>query len=63
VFQAQVEVLEPLGAEVHLYLKAGPHQITARVGPVTAARPGDHIPVALRMDKVHTFDKETGAAI
>ncbi|HCW51884.1 MAG TPA: glycerol-3-phosphate ABC transporter ATP-binding protein, partial [Clostridiales bacterium] len=63
VFQARVEVVEPLGAEVHLYLKAGPHLITARVGPAIAARPGDLIPVALRMDKVHMFDKETGAAV
>jgi multiple sugar transport system ATP-binding protein len=63
VINAQVEVVEPLGAEVFLYVSCGSGNITARVEPGTKARVGDRIPVALNMDNVHLFDVETEMAM
>ncbi len=60
---ARVDVTEPMGNEVFLYLVAGRDQLLARVDPRTAAKPSDEIKVVLDMQKMHAFDPETEEAI
>ncbi len=59
----KVEVTELMGNEVFLYLRTGDKSYVARVDPRTRARIGDEIQVALNMDNMHLFDKETEQAI
>lgn len=59
----KVEVTELMGNEVFLYLKSGDKSYVARVDPRTQARIGHDVTVAINMDNMHLFDKETEQAI
>ena len=61
--KAVVEVTELMGAETYLYLNIEGNAVTARVEPTSTAKSGDEISVALDMNKMHLFDKETEKAI
>jgi multiple sugar transport system ATP-binding protein len=63
MLEADVEVTESLGNEVILYLVRDGKQFLARVDPRTEARPGDKIQVAIDIDRLHTFDPESGESI
>ncbi|MFV0361571.1 MAG: ABC transporter ATP-binding protein [Suipraeoptans sp.] len=63
VVTSTLKVYELLGAEVFLYFDVAGTQITARVNPRTTAKQGDAVTVALDMEKVHIFDKETELTI
>lgn len=57
--QMKVSVVEPLGAETHLYLQTKTQQLIARTGPEKTFKIGDtenFIPV---MEKAKFFDKDT----
>jgi multiple sugar transport system ATP-binding protein len=54
-----VDVVEPLGNEVVLYLLAGEQQFVARVSPECRVNPGQAVAVTFDLDKIHVFDKET----
>jgi len=56
-------VVEPLGAEVLLDLRAGADTLTARVDPHLAVRVKDRVRLALAEDKMHFFDPETEQVI
>ena len=58
-----VELVEPLGAEVYLHLKAGQHSLMARVGPHDRPEVNQDIDLVFDMGKAHFFDPETEAAI
>lgn len=58
-FTSQVEVVEPMGYEINLYLNIGKNSIIARVDPGSKAKVGDNIKVAINTSKVHIFDVET----
>jgi len=58
-FEALVEVREPLGAEIILYVNIGGCSIIARVSPQTEALVGNNIEVVFDTEKVHIFDLET----
>ena len=58
-FEASIEVSEPLGSEIILYLSMGDDSLMARVNPQTEAKVGEKISVVFDADKVHVFDKET----
>jgi multiple sugar transport system ATP-binding protein len=60
---ARVEVTELMGNEVFLYLKAGDRSFVGRVDPRTTARVENDIQVAVNMDNMHLFDKDTEQAI
>ncbi|MFN3925386.1 MAG: ABC transporter ATP-binding protein [Pseudarthrobacter sp.] len=60
---AKIEVVEPLGAEIFLYLTTGENQITARVEPGLRFRPGEEVSLALELDKLHLFDAESEKAV
>jgi multiple sugar transport system ATP-binding protein len=61
--ETRVDVTEPMGNEVFLYLVAGEHTFIARVDPRSRARMGDRLEVAFDMSQVQIFDRDTQAAI
>ena len=60
---ADVEVTELMGAETYLYLNCEGNALTARLEPTSTAKTGDKITIALDMNKMHLFDKETEKTI
>jgi multiple sugar transport system ATP-binding protein len=58
-----VDVTELMGNEVFLYLSTGDKNFVGRVDPRTRARIGDKIQIAMNLDNMHLFDKETEQAI
>ncbi len=60
---AQVDVMEPMGSEIYLYLMSGATSFVARVDPRSQGRPGKPIDVMVNLDHIHVFDKETELAI
>jgi multiple sugar transport system ATP-binding protein len=61
--RAGVDVHEPLGSDVILYLTVGSHSIVARVDAHTQAKMGQQIEVVFNMRKMHLFDPQTQAAL
>ena len=59
VFEATVRVYEMLGSEVLLYFDIEDASFVAKVNPRTTARPGDTIKLAMDLEKIHIFDKDT----
>ncbi|ANS76299.1 glycerol-3-phosphate ABC transporter ATP-binding protein [Paenibacillus yonginensis] len=60
VFTGRVDVTENLGHEMLLYLSgAGNDTIIARVDGRSTTREGENVKLAIDMNKVHIFDKET----
>jgi multiple sugar transport system ATP-binding protein len=60
----QVDVTEPLGAEVFLYLSGGDGEnFVARVDPRTKAKAGSKHGVVFNLDKMHAFDPDTEEAV
>ena len=60
---ATVEVVEPMGNEVVLYVSVGDQRIVARVEPQALPAPGERVNVVLDASKVHLFDRDTGGAL
>ncbi len=60
---ARIEVVEPLGAEIFLYLSTGENQVTARVEPGMRFKAGENLTIALHPEKLHLFDPETEKAV
>ncbi len=58
-----VEVVEPMGAEVYLHLKAGQHALVARVGSHDRPEVNQDIDLVFDMGKAHFFDAETEVSI
>ncbi|UOQ92725.1 sn-glycerol-3-phosphate ABC transporter ATP-binding protein UgpC [Halobacillus shinanisalinarum] len=56
---AYIEVAELMGAESYLYSKVGDQEFIARVDARTEINGGDEIELAIDMNKVHFFDKDT----
>ncbi|HEX4835260.1 MAG TPA: sn-glycerol-3-phosphate ABC transporter ATP-binding protein UgpC [bacterium] len=63
VMRAMVDVHEPLGSDIILYLTAGEHSIVARVDARSQARMGQSAEVVLDMKKMHVFNPDTHQAI
>ena len=61
--KARVEVVEPMGAEVYLYLNTGRHSFIARVGASDKAEVNQDLTVVVNLKKAHFFDEKTGATI
>ena len=57
--EAQVEVVEPMGNEVFLYLSTGKSSFVARVDPVHVPVVEQRVRLAVEIDKAHFFDPET----
>ncbi len=57
--QVNVEVVEPMGSEVYIYLSSGKHSFISRVDSRTRVRPNDQITIAFELEHLHLFDKQT----
>jgi multiple sugar transport system ATP-binding protein len=60
---ATVEVVEPMGAEIYLYLSTGSHSFVARVNPHEKAEVGQKLEMAFDLRKSHLFDAQTEQVI
>jgi multiple sugar transport system ATP-binding protein len=63
---AMVDVIEPMGGNVTVYLAIGDHDLVATIdseSPIASAKPGDEVSIVFEMEKSHLFDKETKEAI
>jgi len=58
-----VDIVEPMGSEVYLYLNTGKNIFIARVGGHNKPQVSQKIDVVFDMDKVHFFDQETEKTI
>ncbi len=63
VFSTKVTGYELLGSEVLLYYNVNGSSMTAKVDSRTPARLGDSIKLAMDIEKIHVFDKETELTI
>ncbi len=61
--QAQIVVVEPTGAEIHLVLRAGEQELVAVVRERQAFKPGQVLHVTPDLSQVHLFDTATGERI
>jgi multiple sugar transport system ATP-binding protein len=59
----RVDVVEPMGSEVYLYLLNGQNSFISRVDPRTEVQPGHILEVSFNMDKMHAFDPETSQTL
>jgi len=58
-----VEVIEPMGAECVLYVKAGKDDLVINLDSATKAREQEPLEVVFDMTKCHVFDKDTEITI
>ena len=56
---ANVEVTEPMGSEIYVYVDIEGVLITARVNPRSKFRSGEKATLYVDIDKIHLFDKDT----
>ena len=60
---ATVDVVEPMGSEIYLYLNAGQNSFVARVSNQDTATVNQDLQVVFDMSKAHFFDPKTEEAI
>ncbi len=59
IIKTVVEVIEPLGSETHLNVTTGNHHLIACVDVQTRARVHQEIDLAVDLDKMHIFEKDS----
>lgn len=57
--ESLLEVVEPMGNEIFLYLNTGKHQFVSRVNTADSFEVDKNIQITFDMDKCHFFDMET----
>jgi multiple sugar transport system ATP-binding protein len=62
-FDANVEVVEPLGSEILLDVRVGRSTIVARVDPGVRVKVHEGVRLAINADRMHFFDAKTEQAI
>jgi multiple sugar transport system ATP-binding protein len=60
---ATVDVTELMGNEIFVYLLIGQKQFISRMDPRTSAQVGNQMDIAVNMDNIHLFDRDTEEAI
>ncbi|MDR1142978.1 MAG: sn-glycerol-3-phosphate ABC transporter ATP-binding protein UgpC [Spirochaetaceae bacterium] len=63
IIPAKITVIEPLGADIHLWLSVGNQPMVARTGPDHAFKVGDTVNFRADMNKALFFDRETELAL
>jgi len=63
VFDATVDVVEPLGSEILLNVTAGAHALVARVDPAVTVKMHERVRLAFDPAKLHFFDQSSEAVI
>ncbi|HYU20799.1 MAG TPA: sn-glycerol-3-phosphate ABC transporter ATP-binding protein UgpC [Chloroflexota bacterium] len=59
----EVEVVEPLGSELFVYLKSDSHEFTSRMPAAAQMAAGNTVDVVFDTEKMHVFDKQTEQAL
>jgi multiple sugar transport system ATP-binding protein len=62
-FDSTVEVVEPLGNEILIDVRAGSNALVARVDPATRVKVHETVRLALDPERLHFFDAKTEAAL
>jgi multiple sugar transport system ATP-binding protein len=62
-FSAVVDVVEPMGSEIYLYLKAGSLLLVARVPAFVKATAGKTMEIVVNLEQIHLFHPETGTSL
>ena len=57
--KAVVDVIEPLGSEIHLNVTSGQHNFIAVVDVQTQIRVHQEIELTVDLDKMHIFEKDS----
>jgi len=57
--KAKVEVIEPLGAEIFIYLTLGKHSVVGKMDSRTQVKVEENMEVIIHIEKTHIFDPET----
>ncbi|MGD1995950.1 MAG: ABC transporter ATP-binding protein [Anaerolineae bacterium] len=63
LIDARVSVVELMGNEVVVYLETEHQELLGRFDPRTSARVGQNMSVALNMNQMHIFDRDTEKAL
>ena len=58
-----IDVVEPMGNEIVLYMTIGSHSVVARVEPQDVPESGAPVEVVFDAAKLHLFDGETGVSL
>src|SRR6476620_8455562 len=61
--RVQVEVVEPLGSELFVYLESGGHEFTSRMDTRSPVSAGENLEAVFDTQKLHVFDKQTEQAL
>jgi len=62
-FRAQVDLVEPMGAETHVHLHTAGHTFVARVPPGSRHAAGDEVTMHVDLAKAHLFDPASQRAL
>jgi multiple sugar transport system ATP-binding protein len=62
-FDAVVEVVEQLGSETLLDVKAGPFPVVAAIEPTSRAKVRDQVRLTMNPERLHFFDSKTEVAL
>jgi multiple sugar transport system ATP-binding protein len=62
-FSVNITVVEPLGADIHLWLSTGTQALVARTAPDHTFNVGDSVKFVPRMEKARYFDRESERAL
>ena len=63
LFQATIDVVEPMGNEIIIYTDTGKHRFVVRISPQSIPGPGQVLNLEIDSEKLHFFDVETESAI
>ncbi len=61
--RAKIEVIEPMGAETHVYLNTGKNSFIAKVDPFRKIHYGEEIELSVYLPKAHLYRNDTEEAI
>ena len=61
--EVQVEVVEPLGSELFVYLRSENQEFTSRMPARAQMAPGQKVDVVFDTEKLHVFDRQTEQAL
>ncbi|MDK2972753.1 MAG: multiple sugar transport system ATP-binding protein [Candidatus Sumerlaeota bacterium] len=61
--KARVEIVEPMGSELYLYMTTGKNPFVARVGPHIKTEIDAEMPLLVNLKKIHLFDAKTELTI
>jgi len=59
-FEAELDVVEPIGSEAYAYLRFGPQNLVARFAPDDLPAPGRRLALRVASGAAHVFDAATG---